>query len=153
MVGLTAVLLVPELRAKVIKGEGRTVIQDAQGNVIFPCGYRGGSKSRTSAEAVFEEHEVSLSSTAGIGQIDKDRELQVSDPPGAGTSLDGADRCVGSWRMPPSASSQMPLSRMRRSIMSKRCAVRTCPPHFHGVRLLIQPVATQGPAISQMQVV
>jgi hypothetical protein len=55
------------------------VIQDAQGNTIYPCGYRGGAKSRISTDAVFEEGEVSLSSALGIAQINKEREFQVRD--------------------------------------------------------------------------
>ena len=49
--------------AQVVKNEaGNSRIMDAQGNTIFPCGYRGGAKDRTSAPVEFEEHSVSLSS-------------------------------------------------------------------------------------------
>ena len=50
-----------------------------QGAIIYPCGYPGGAKSRKSAPASFEEHEVSLSSQTGIAQIEKDKELQLTD--------------------------------------------------------------------------
>jgi hypothetical protein len=52
-------------------------VQDAQGNIIYPCGYRGGAKQRISAVADFEDAEVSLSSQTGIAQVDKDKEFQV----------------------------------------------------------------------------
>jgi hypothetical protein len=49
--------------AQVVKDEaGNSRIMDAQGNTIFPCGYRGGAKDRMSAPVEFEEHSVSLSS-------------------------------------------------------------------------------------------
>jgi hypothetical protein len=50
-----------------------------QGAIIYPCGYPGGAKSRKSAPASFEEHEVSLSSQTGIAQIEMDKELQLTD--------------------------------------------------------------------------
>jgi hypothetical protein len=66
------------LQAKVLKnGEGKSFVQDAQGNIIYPCGYRGGAKQRMSAVADFEDAEVSLSSQTGIAQVDKDKEFQV----------------------------------------------------------------------------
>lgn len=42
--------------------EGNSRIIDAQGNTIYPCGYRGGAKDRMSAPAEFEESTVSLQS-------------------------------------------------------------------------------------------
>jgi len=67
--------------AQVVKNEaGNSRIMDAQGNTIFPCGYRGGAKERMSAPVEFEEHSVSLSSQLGIGQCEKDKELQGQDP-------------------------------------------------------------------------
>jgi len=79
-VQLCCVILVKCLagaQAKVVKHDGITVIHDAQGNTIYPCGYRGGAKVRLSMEPGFEEAEVSLSSQAGIDQIGKEREKQV----------------------------------------------------------------------------
>ncbi|KAJ1472411.1 hypothetical protein T484DRAFT_1975351, partial [Baffinella frigidus] len=66
--------------AKVIKHDSTTTIQDAQGNTIYPCGYRGGAKARISTEAPFDETEVSLSSQLGITQINKERDFQMEDP-------------------------------------------------------------------------
>lgn len=69
--------------AKVFKGEGdeaRTFIRDAQGNVIYPCGYTGGAKERIAALCSFEERDVSLSSNQGIAQIEKDKEYQLENP-------------------------------------------------------------------------
>uniref|UniRef100_A0A7S0Z0U5 Uncharacterized protein n=1 Tax=Hemiselmis tepida TaxID=464990 RepID=A0A7S0Z0U5_9CRYP len=59
---------------------GNSVIIDAQGNTIFPCGYRGGAKQRMSAPIEFEEASVSLSSQVGIGQVEKDKAAQAADP-------------------------------------------------------------------------
>eukprot|EP00285_Hemiselmis_virescens_P010352 CAMPEP_0173381804 /NCGR_PEP_ID=MMETSP1356-20130122/4237_1 /TAXON_ID=77927 ORGANISM="Hemiselmis virescens, Strain PCC157" /NCGR_SAMPLE_ID=MMETSP1356 /ASSEMBLY_ACC=CAM_ASM_000847 /LENGTH=241 /DNA_ID=CAMNT_0014335821 /DNA_START=73 /DNA_END=795 /DNA_ORIENTATION=- len=58
---------------------GNTVVQDAQGNTIYPCGYRGGAKERLSAPVEFEEGSVSLSSQIGIAQVEKDKALQAQD--------------------------------------------------------------------------
>jgi len=69
--------------AKVFRGEAaegaevKSFIRDAQGNIIYPCGYMGGAKDRVSAVCTFEEHEVSLSSATGIAQIEKDKEFQL----------------------------------------------------------------------------
>ena len=41
-----------------IKMDGKAVVQDAQGNIIYPCGYKGGAKERSVSEPVFEENEV-----------------------------------------------------------------------------------------------
>jgi hypothetical protein len=38
--------------------DGKAVVQDAQGNIIYPCGYKGGAKERSVSEPVFEENEV-----------------------------------------------------------------------------------------------
>ena len=38
--------------------DGKAVVQDAQGNIIYPCGYKGGAKDRSVSEPVFEENEV-----------------------------------------------------------------------------------------------
>ena len=65
------------LQSNIIKGENKVTIQDAQGNTIYPCGYVGGAKVRVSAEPSFEPSQVSLSSSEGITQIEKDREAQV----------------------------------------------------------------------------
>jgi len=59
---------------------GNSVVQDAQGNIIYPCGYRGGARHRMSAPVEFEEASVSLSSQLGIAQVERDKALQASDP-------------------------------------------------------------------------
>jgi hypothetical protein len=46
------------VQAKVLKMDGKAVVQDAQGNIIYPCGYKGGAKERSVSEPVFEENEV-----------------------------------------------------------------------------------------------
>ena len=69
-------------------------MQDAQGNVIYPCGYKGGAKDRTLADAIFEENEVSLSSVLGIAQVEKDNELQVCVPVAEGLHPAAPALCV-----------------------------------------------------------
>ena len=64
---------------EVVCRPNETVFLSVQGNIIYPCGYTGGSKERVSAAAIFEESEVSLSSAHGIDQIVKDKELQAED--------------------------------------------------------------------------
>ena len=53
------------VQAKVIKIDGKAVVQDAQGNIIYPCGYKGGAKDRSVSEPVFEENEASCDYSLG----------------------------------------------------------------------------------------